>query len=98
MYSLKRAKCKNTADHTGDLQRQLLGWGKAIDAVCDRSLKRIGKRQVFEVHKADVNTAFLICDHQGSRITQRVRKLFCEKWMPFRFFTDQTADHGWDRF
>ena len=43
MHRLQDAKSKDTSDYTGDLKRQLLGSFKAINAVRDGGLKRVGQ-------------------------------------------------------
>src|SRR5215216_5923949 len=60
MNCLERSEGKDSSDHAGHFKRQLLGWLEAIDAIRNRSLKRIRKCKILEIHKPRIDTALLI--------------------------------------
>src|SRR5215213_5587658 len=98
MDRLQDAERENAPNDARDLECQLLCRIEAVDAVGDSSLKRIRKCEILKVQEARVDSAFLILDHQNSRIAQGIREFLRKKRMPFRFFANQATEHGGYRF
>ena len=83
---------KMAADHTGNLDGQLLRRAETVDSTGDHSMQRVGEIDGGEILVRSPRSTMIAVDFDQLAVAQRVDNFLGEKRVAFRLLADEMQD------